>query len=185
MAGVADVRTAHINDMLTHELQDIIFKRDAEGRLLNGCPEEGCSGTLTIKVSRAGAFVGCTEYPGCTHARDVFSLESEGEESVFAASKGLLGTHPDSGHEAHLKRGRFGWYLMLEGATRLDGSKVTCAVPERMQGEPMSLELALKLLGLPREVGQHRPKGRQPAKGKYQGGDEAAVRPAKYPHGGS
>jgi DNA topoisomerase-1 len=65
-----------------------------------------------------------------------------------------LGNDPETGQPVYLKTGRYGPYVQLGDAS--DGEKPKMAsLLRNMQTEQVDLELALKLLSLPRTLGQH------------------------------
>jgi len=66
-----------------------------------------------------------------------------------------LGEDPDSGETVYLMDGRYGLYLQL-GERTDDGPKPeTGSIPEDVDPEDIDIELALKLLSLPRVIGEH------------------------------
>jgi DNA topoisomerase-1 len=79
-----------------------------------------------------------------------------GGASEAGAGDGVLGTDPESGLEVLLKSGRFGPYVQLgEG----DEPKRT-SLPKGWEPGSLSLERALDLLRLPREIGLHPESGK-------------------------
>jgi DNA topoisomerase-1 len=65
-----------------------------------------------------------------------------------------LGDDPETGLEVTLRSGRFGPYVQLGEAK--DGEKPKRAgLPKGTEASAVDLELALKLLSLPREIGKH------------------------------
>jgi len=111
------------------------------------CPTCG-TGHLSLKSSRFGPFVGCSNYPECRYTRRIAqgSEEAEGESGDRD-----LGQDPETGETVWLKTGRFGPYVQLG-----EGEKPKRAsLPKGWTAAIMDLEKALRLLRLPREVGKH------------------------------
>ena len=66
-----------------------------------------------------------------------------------------LGQHPETGEPVYLKSGRFGPYVQMgEGGKDADKPKMASLLPG-MKPDQVDLELAVKLLSLPREIGPH------------------------------
>lgn len=64
-----------------------------------------------------------------------------------------LGHHPVSGKPIYIKQGRFGPYVQL-GAND-DEEKKNASLPKGVAPESVNIDLAVKLLSLPRELGLH------------------------------
>ena len=77
-------------------------------------------------------------------------------ELIEAASKEpeALGDDPASGQPVYLKSGRFGPYVQLGAGKDSEKPKMASLLPG-MKPEEVDLELALKLLSLPREIAPH------------------------------
>jgi DNA topoisomerase-1 len=71
-----------------------------------------------------------------------------------------LGTCPETGKPVYLKVGRFGPYVQ-RGAAEGDEKPQNASLIKGMRSEDVTLEVALKLLALPRELGTH-PQTAQP-----------------------
>jgi len=66
-----------------------------------------------------------------------------------------LGTHPETGDPIYIKVGKYGPYVELGEQT--DGNKKPkrCSIPKGTKPEDVTLEMAVKLLSLPRVLGEH------------------------------
>jgi DNA topoisomerase I len=84
--------------------------------------------------------------------REMFAQASQGEEP--------LGMCPDTGKPVYLKVGRFGPYVQ-RGAPDEEEKPQNASLLKGMKPEEITLEVALKLLSLPRDLGKH-PETQQP-----------------------
>ena len=108
---IKDLRVSEVLDALNDLLASRIFPPKEDGSDPRRCPTCG-TGTLSLKLGKFGAFIGCSNYPECKHTTQL-SDAANGQSSEAAAGDGVLGTDPESGEEVHLKSGRFGPYVQL------------------------------------------------------------------------
>jgi DNA topoisomerase-1 len=103
-----------------------------------------------LKAGKFGAFVGCSNYPECRYTRPL-AADSE------ASADRVLGKDPATDRDVTVKAGRFGPYIQLgDQKDYLEGEKPRRAgIPKNISPADIELELALKLLSLPREIGKH------------------------------
>ena len=143
-----EIRNTQILDKMNEVLGPHIFKDTGDGdpRVCPKCNE----GELSLKTGKFGAFVGCTLYPECRFTRPF--AQAEGREGDIERE---LGIDPESSLTVHLKDGRFGPYIQLGDPGEDNEKPKRSGLPKDMQPADMTLDYALRLLSLPRIVGQH------------------------------
>ena len=145
---IKDVRVSEVLDVLDAMLGEHIYEPRADGGDPRQCPSCG-TGKLNLKAGKFGAFVGCSNYPECRYTRPLASSS--------ASSDRVLGKDPKTGLDVAVKAGRFGPYIQLgEPKDYAEDEKPRRAgIPKNMSPADVELDLAIKLLSLPRDVGPH------------------------------
>src|SRR5690348_497865 len=147
--GTKDLKISAVIDALDTLLSPHLFPPRADGADSRQCPNCG-NGRLSLKLSKFGAFIGCSNYPECRYTRPL-SIPADGSGDIGTK---VLGQDPQSGLEVTLRSGRFGPYLQLGEA--VNGEKPRRAgLPKGSAPDQVDLQRALALLSLPREVGRH------------------------------
>ena len=149
LAGTKDLRTTQVLDSLNALLGAHIFPARADGGDPRQCPLCG-KGQLSLKLGKFGAFIGCSNYPECRFTRVLSPTGQDGGDGERPGVR-ALGLDPASGQEVTLRSGRFGDYVQLG-----EGEKPKrCSLPRGLAPDDVTLEKAVALLSLPREVARH------------------------------
>ena len=148
--GTKELRVSQVLDTLNEVLAAYAFPPREDGKDPRACP--ACEdGRLSLKTSRYGAFVGCSNYPECNFTRQL-TADGNGDNQAGAdAGPKILGTDPATDLEVSLRTGRFGPYVQLGE----DKKPPRSSIPKGWELDSIDLEKALQLLSLPREVGEH------------------------------
>ena len=146
---VTELRITNILDNLNESLKSHIFKtEESTNKITRVCPT-GCGGELSLKVSRFGAFVGCTNYPDCKFTRPISHKKVK---EVFDDI--ILGIDEATSKEIKLLNGRFGPYIQLGNIEGKEKPK-RATIPKDISPKEIDLEKAKLLLSLPRKIGEH------------------------------
>jgi DNA topoisomerase-1 len=129
------------------EKESVSRKDVTQEQLDEMCPKCG-KHHLTIRLGRRGRFIGCTGYPDCDYTRNV-----DGAESA-ESQKREIGVDPRSHKVIQLLFGPFGPYVQL-GEPEGDKKPKRVSVPKNIAPDTVTLEIATKLLALPRDLGPH------------------------------
>ncbi|MBV9841121.1 MAG: type I DNA topoisomerase [Sphingomonadaceae bacterium] len=143
-AEVMEQKPSEVTAALDEFLAPFLFPDKGDGSDPRLCPNCG-NGRLGLRGGRFGAFVACSNYPECKYTR---RFAQGGEAANDDSGPAVLGAD-ENGVEVTKRSGRFGAYVQLG-----DGKEAKRASIPKDAGE-LDLDLALRLLSLPREVGPH------------------------------
>jgi len=142
----SELRIAEVLDVLDEALAPTLYPPRDDGSDPRACPLCG-KGQLHLKTSRTGGFVGCSRYPECRYTRPIGGDAAEAGDRVLGED--------ENGNEISLRSGRFGPYVQRGEATEENKKPDRASLPKGWEPDAMTLEKALTLLSLPRQIGEH------------------------------
>ena len=149
IAETADLRIGEVLTKIDEFLAPHLYPLRTDGSDPRVCQTCG-TGRLHLKTARSGsAFIGCGNYPECRYTRPI----SGGEEGGSVDGRTL--GQDENGLEITLRAGRFGPYVQRGEATDEAPKPPRSSLPKGWAADTITLDSALQLLGLPRQIGAH------------------------------
>ncbi len=156
VAGTKDLSISQVITALDEALGPHFFPVRADGAEPRQCPV--CvKGRLGLKLGRFGAFIGCSGYPECKHTRALAVASGENGDGDMGPRE--LGLHPATGKLVSVRKGPYGQYAQLE-SDQPEGKPKRVSIPKGIDPASLELDMAVQLLGLPREIGAHPESGK-------------------------
>jgi DNA topoisomerase I len=151
IAETADLRITEVLEKIDDFLSPHLYPIRADGSDPRICPTCG-TGRLHLKTARSGsAFIGCRNYPECRYTRPISVNDENGAVSVDGR---ILG-HDDDGQPISLRAGRFGPYVQKGEVSEDNPKPQRGSLPKGWAPDALTLERALLLINLPRQIGPH------------------------------
>jgi DNA topoisomerase-1 len=159
-----ELRVRDVLDVLNKVLGAYFFQSDDPNVDPMDCPK--CAdGRLSLKLGKFGAFVGCSNYPDCKFTRP---LVATGDGTAADNEPKELGKNAASGLVVSRRQGPYGPYVQL-GDTEGGEKPKRVSIPKGTDPEDITFEIAVALLALPRDMGEHPETGKmiQAGIGRY------------------
>ena len=150
--NTSSLRVRDVEKKIDEDLGPHFFPPLKDGTDPRKCPK--CNnGKLNIRYGSSGGFIGCSNHPECNHT--ALLRVGKGKESSKIEPK-LLG-HNENNIPITLRIGPYGPYVQL-GDTPLKTDKKAkkpkrVSIPKDTTIEEITLEKALSMLALPKEIG--------------------------------
>ena len=136
---------------LDTDLERLFFKPDETGTINRVCSK--CNeGFLELKLSKYGPFIGCSKYPDCSYTKQVHDSR-DGDDATQRQDNTELGIDTQTEMPIWLKKGPYGWYVQ-QGGDDTKKPKRT-GLPKGVDADQVTLDQAISLLSLPRDIGNH------------------------------
>ena len=153
-----DLTITQVIDALDAELGPHFFRPKNDDDDPRRCPS--CStGRLGLRLSRTGAFIGCSNYPECRYTRPLEVPGEDGDGVGGTEFPRALGVDPETTLPVTVRKGPYGFYVQLGPAEGEQTEKAAkpkrTSLPKNLSPVEVDLATALGLLRLPREVGVH------------------------------
>ena len=149
----SELRVREVLDKVNDMLAPHLYPDGGVDRICPACKK----GSLNLRGGRNGFFLGCDAYPECHYTRAMKQAE-EGDADEMFAGPIPLGDDPESGMHLTLRKGPYGLYIQLGEAVEGDKKNKRpkrASMPADVTIEQLDLELAQKIIQLPRLVGEH------------------------------
>ncbi|MBS0271594.1 MAG: type I DNA topoisomerase [Proteobacteria bacterium] len=154
------LKIQQVLEQLEKDLDSFLFPALEDGKNPHLCPR--CEkGQLGLRLSKFGAFIGCSEYPECKYTRPFAAVEGGETPVQEEAFERLLGTDPSSNLPITVKKGPYGFYIQWGEATSKKEKPKRVSLAAGTSPETITLDEALSLAALPRQVGLH-PETKEP-----------------------
>ena len=127
--GATGVKTAEIINQINKFMHKHLFNDNDDK-----CPQ--CGGTLGIKLSKFGAFIGCENYPKCNYTQRLSNADESKQNEKDETNEQKV-TNVDLGEGISFRIGKFGPYVT-------NGTKNVSA--KKYNAETITLDIARELL---------------------------------------
>jgi DNA topoisomerase I len=147
---VMERKPSEVTEALDKFLEPYLFPDKGDGSDPRLCPACG-EGRLALRGGKFGAFVACSNYPECKFTR---RFGQPGGADGGDTGPEVIGQDPVTGEDISRRSGRFGPYVQRGEGKEAARASIPKDIPE------FDLDWAVKLLNLPRTIGDHPESGK-------------------------
>lgn len=148
-----------ISDVITQlneALEDHLFPKKEDDKNPRKC--ESCNdGELSLKLGKFGAFIACSNYPECKFTRQIVQNEgsNSNDDNISEDQNNKVLGQNNLGVDIYLKKGPYGWYIQEGVSTSKTDKPKRASIPPSYSPSTMSLDNAIDLLSLPKNLGKN------------------------------
>lgn len=163
--SVSAHKTADVIHDIEQTLSHHLFGANNNNKNCTKC----ANGILSLKLGKFGAFIGCNNYPQCEYKK---SITTNADDNIPIDNPDKIIGTTDQGINIYLRKGPYGFYLQEGDAdtnkekristkkgvkkdTKKTNTVKRASIPQGISTEQIDLNLALKILNLPLNLGMH------------------------------
>ena len=143
--GTKELRITQVIDYLEKAANQVLFTEFTDRK----CPK--CSdGSINLKLSKFGAFLGCSKYPECKFTSSLKGEKAEGEQTQVEEKPKDIELGEKDNVKYVLKKGPYGFYFQCQ--KKKEKKPKNIKLPNFIDPSEATIDHASFLFSLPREI---------------------------------
>ncbi|QEK39757.1 type I DNA topoisomerase [Candidatus Sneabacter namystus] len=143
---IEDKSYQEVSDLMAKALEKIVFPKEDSKKPCPKCGEKN----IEIKIGKFGPFLTCAQYPQCQFSKSVADYLSN---DIEGNTQNDLVFEDSNKKEISIKHGKYGMYIQQEDKENKSIKRIS--IPSGLDKNSLSKDLILKMLDLPKVIGQH------------------------------